>query len=264
MENKKKEQKGAPVFYIALCLCVALIGLFGYFSGRSTEEAPEYAAVSSPSAEPESEEVSSEFTAEDPLPTAEVYAELVTDAPLPTATAEPSPTPEPIPVAVYEEEAASEEVLEETPAPTAAAEEIATAVTVYAEDVVFSSPLSGEIAAGFSQEPEYNQTLREWRTHNGVDIAADIGTAVTAAADGTVESVSSDYLGTSVIIDHGGGWKARYANIATDLAAGGTVNGGDIVGTVAADAAEQYSQPHLHFELWLDGKSVDPQEEIQF
>ena len=259
MENKKKEQKGAPVFYIALCLCVALIGLFGYFSGRSTEEAPEYAA-SSPSVEPDSEEVSAEFIAEEPLPTSEVYAELVTTAPLPTDTTEPEPTAEPVPAAVYDEEPVSEE----TPAPTENVEEIPTAVEVYAEDVTFSAPISGEVATGFSEELEYNQTLREWRSHNGVDITAELGAAVTAAADGTVESVSSDYLGTSVVVDHGGGWKIRYANISTELAAGGAVAAGDIVGTVAADAAEACTEPHLHLELWLDGKAVNPLDEIAF
>ena len=69
------------------------------------------------------------------------------------------------------------------------------------------SPVSGAEIFGYSMEAlSYNQTTRDWRVHNGIDLAAEAGTQVVAAADGEVYAVCEDEaLGHTVIIHHDDG-----------------------------------------------------------
>ena len=70
------------------------------------------------------------------------------------------------------------------------------------------SPVSGDVISGYSMEAlSYNQTTRDWRVHNGVDLAAEAGAPVCAAADGEVYTVyEDDSLGYSVVIRHNDGY----------------------------------------------------------
>ena len=69
------------------------------------------------------------------------------------------------------------------------------------------SPVEGEIISVYAVDSlTYNATTRDWRTHNGVDIAAQEGADVCAAADGTVYTVyEDDTMGMTVVIRHGDG-----------------------------------------------------------
>ena len=64
------------------------------------------------------------------------------------------------------------------------------------------SPVAGESIFGYSMEAlSYNQTTRDWRVHNGVDLAAEPGTQVAAAADGAVATVyEDDAMGTTCLL----------------------------------------------------------------
>ncbi len=131
------------------------------------------------------------------------------------------------------------------------------------EPTVVVSPISGETVAAFSGEAlEYSETFADWRTHDGIDIAADIGTQVFAAASGTVLSVSDDDLmGVSVVVEHGGGYETTYANMqdCADVAVGDYVTTGQVIGTVGESAmAEANLAPHLHFAVTKDGHYIDP------
>lgn len=124
-------------------------------------------------------------------------------------------------------------------------------------------PVVGEIAVPYSMDALiYNLTMSDWRTHDGIDIAADAGTVVKAAAAGTVEDVYADDLfGTTVVIDHGSGLKSYYANLQTqpNVQVGDTVALGDTIGAVGKTAlCETNSGFHLHLAMSLDGASVDP------
>ena len=81
-----------------------------------------------------------------------------------------------------------------------------------------TSPVSGEEISAYSMEAlSYNETTRDWRVHNGVDIAADAGTEVCAAADGEVYTVyEDDSMGYTVVIRHDGGYLTRYASLSQD------------------------------------------------
>ena len=125
------------------------------------------------------------------------------------------------------------------------------------------SPLSGQTVAAYSMEAlSYNATTRDWRVHNGVDIAAEAGTEVCAAADGTVYTVYDDEtMGMTVVISHDGGYTTRYSSLAENVsvAAGDKVTAGQTVGTVANTALmETAVGDHLHFSVSCNGEIVDP------
>jgi len=127
------------------------------------------------------------------------------------------------------------------------------------------NPVSGTQVAPYAVDAlAYNQTTRDWRTHKGVDIAAEAGTAVAAASDGTVYSVYEDEtLGTTVVITHEGGYTTYYSSLAEEVAVkpGDTVSAGDIIGAVGCTALlESAIGDHLHFAVTCSGESVDPAE----
>jgi murein DD-endopeptidase MepM/ murein hydrolase activator NlpD len=133
------------------------------------------------------------------------------------------------------------------------------------EPVVFTAPLIGDVAKGHDLTlPVYSTTLNEYRTHGGIDIAAEAGSKVVAAADGTVAEITEDpLLGYSVSINHAGGLVTVYRNLAAELAdgmeVGATVTRGQEIGTIGDSALiEVCDEPHLHFEMTLAGTAVDP------
>jgi len=108
----------------------------------------------------------------------------------------------------------------------------------------------------------YSKTLEQWRTHSGIDIASDRGTAVKAAADGIVADVKNDpRFGVMVIIDHQNGLKTVYANLAEEniVNPNQLIKQGDVIGSIGDTASlESADPPHLHFEVLKDDKPVDP------
>ena len=127
------------------------------------------------------------------------------------------------------------------------------------------SPVSGNTALGYSMDALcYNPTTRDWRTHNGMDIAAAEGTEVVAAADGIVATVAQDdTMGTTVIINHAGGYTTTYASLAGDVcvSVGQSVQAGQKIGSVGNTALlETALGEHLHFAVTCSGKPVDPEE----
>ena len=94
--------------------------------------------------------------------------------------------------------------------------------------------------------------------HEGVDLAAPVGTAVRATADGRV--ILAERAGTygrCVLIDHGGGWQTRYAHLKRiKVDRGDKVARGDVVGTVGSSG--NASGPHVHYEVLRHGTPIDP------
>ncbi len=125
-------------------------------------------------------------------------------------------------------------------------------------------PLRGAVVSAFSVDAlRYDETMGDWRTHAGVDLAAEVGTQVMAASAGKVTSVEDNPLmGTTVVIEHDGGYVTTYANLQTVPAvkAGDTVTAGQIIGAVGSTALAEAALPsHLHFAVEKDGDAIDPQ-----
>lgn len=135
--------------------------------------------------------------------------------------------------------------------------------TTPAAVVSYIPPVTGEITANYSEGlPVYSQTMRDWRTHDGVDIAAPVGTQVKCAADGEVTAIYNDlFLGTTVEVKHADGCVTRYCNLLekVTVAVGQQLKRGDVIGGVGETSiTECVGASHLHFELLKDDEHLDP------
>lgn len=145
--------------------------------------------------------------------------------------------------------------------------------TISETDVLpeFSLPVAGEISIDYSDSVlVFSPTMKDWRTHLGVDVVAELGSEVLAVADGTVSNVWDDpFMGTCISIEHSGKAVSIYKNLSKDvgdgIVVGCAVKAGDVIGTVGETAMNEIAQePHLHYEMTVDGKSVDPKDHIKF
>ena len=217
-------------FYIVLFLCVATIGISGYYLIRSATADPA----------PDVEPVAGSPTVVLPDPSAPAPALPATPAP-----AAPGAPPR----------AQAESPKQETSAPMASPLDRAPAV--------YTWPVKGQIIHGYSLEVlAYDETMGDWRTHSGIDIAAEEGFRVMAISDGTVQTVyQDDLMGNTVVVDHGNGLTSTYCNLAGTLsvAPGDPVETGTVLGVVGSSAiAESARESHLHLEIAKEGVPVDP------
>jgi murein DD-endopeptidase MepM/ murein hydrolase activator NlpD len=107
---------------------------------------------------------------------------------------------------------------------------------------------------GWRQDP----LTGEASFHQGVDIAVAYGRDVKAAADGVVSfaGVQNGY-GNTVVIDHQDGRQTRYAHLSQELVrAGDPVTEGQVLGK--SGNSGRSTGPHLHFEMLVNGRPVDP------
>lgn len=120
----------------------------------------------------------------------------------------------------------------------------------------FSWPVTGTITSPFGWRSNPFGGAPEF--HQGLDIAAPTGTTVTAAAGGTV--IMAQWYGgygNYILIDHGGGYSTGYGHLsAIYVTTGQSVQRGQAIGAVGSTG--QSTGPHLHFEVRIAGKPVDP------
>ena len=126
-------------------------------------------------------------------------------------------------------------------------------------------PVSGTTLLEYSMDAlAYNPTTRDWRTHEGVDLAAVSGEPVKASCAGTVAAVYEDEaLGMTVVISHADGYATHYSNLAElpTVSVGDSVSAGDVIGAVGETALlESGEEPHLHFAVYSGSTPVDPTE----
>ena len=220
--GKVRAMFGGRGFYIALALCLVVVGVLGWYAVFGGEE-------------PVEETVN-------PAPVVEQQPE------------EPDPVVDQPPV-------------EEPPQEEPAVEPVIQPVEVEELLPQVISPLDGTTVTVFSMtELLYDETMGDWRTHNGLDIQAAEGDAVKTAAGGVVvEVVDDELMGTTVIIEHAGGYTTQYSSLLPDppVGKGREVFAGDIIGYVGATAAAESTMgPHLHFSVFQNGEIVDPAEYV--
>lgn len=101
----------------------------------------------------------------------------------------------------------------------------------------------------------YHPVTKEAVFHSGVDLLAPVGTPVVAIAPGIVVFAKEQgSYGKLVIINHADGLQTRYAQLeGIKVTLGKKVNKGDILGTVGTTGKPTSIQPHLHFEIRVNG-----------
>jgi len=133
------------------------------------------------------------------------------------------------------------------------------------ETLSFIIPCDGSVIKDFSgSTPVFSETLQDWRTHSGIDYSTKDHANVFAAADGVVDDVYTDELmGVSILIKHDDGVYTLYQGLMenTKVLQRMEVKQGDVIGKTGITAIEEETEGcHLHFELIIDGKQVDPNE----
>ncbi len=146
-----------------------------------------------------------------------------------------------------------------SPEPEIPAEE---AAETAAQDV-YLWPVDGAVTRAYAMTAlVYDETMADWRTHDGIDIAADYGAVVSAMASGTVTQVyHDDRYGTTVVTERADGLRCTYANLESipTVNVGDSVSAGDTIGSVGDSAGcESAQESHLHLSVSASGQSVSP------
>ena len=136
---------------------------------------------------------------------------------------------------------------------------------------IFINPCGGFVTVEHSTDiPVYSPTFSDYRTHNGIDIAADKNTPVKAVKGGVVTKMyTNDLYGSSLSLETPDGYTFVYSNLSPNYADGITegmaISVGTVIGSIGESAICEASQEsHLHLEVYRDGCAIDPQEVISF
>lgn len=128
--------------------------------------------------------------------------------------------------------------------------------TVNGKPLMFFHPTCGGVVTSSFGE-------RWGKFHKGIDIGKSLGDDVLSCLDGTVKSkfYEKDGYGNIIIIDHGNGLESRYAHLnGFNVNVGDKVEGGSKIATVGNTGRS--TGPHLHFEMRINDKPINPQNYI--
>lgn len=237
-------------FYIVLALCAAAIGVSGYvlfFTGGDEEFVDEPLQISGAVNDAVQTPEIRTNEPESPAQPQEIQRETM---PRPADNpSKPSEADKKKETAAAASAQAPVEQAEQTAAPKAE---------------TFISPVqNGQVLREFSgDELVKDETMGDWRVHNGVDIACDDGGKVCAIGDGTVTKIFFDeQTGYCLTIDHGNGLTSTLRGLMKNATVkeGDQVKMGAVVGGGGSTmAVESKMAPHIHLEVARDGKLIDP------
>lgn len=242
---KKKQSAGmtGKSFYVALSLCVAMVGAacwYAYSQTGTPQTDPNYGSLSQAD------------------PSSNVATTTTTSA---TTTTMTSTTRRTVPATT---DVAA--ILPPHTSTTVTTTTVTATTTASVEQPVM--PVTGTVIAEFSNgELVKSSTTGIWQTHNGVDFSAAAGDAVVAVADGTVTAIERDVLwGVCVTILHNDGVTSRYCGLNEGLSvtAGQIVERGEELGAVGdTNESEAAMEAHLHFEMRSNDAYIDPMAWLQ-
>ena len=117
-------------------------------------------------------------------------------------------------------------------------------------------PVNGSVSSFFGKRESPTNGMNEF--HSGLDISTTQGNPVRATADGIVSfSGWNGGSGNLVVLEHGHGFSTFYAHNKMDtVKVGQKVRRGDIISY--AGSTGNSTGPHVHYEIWKEGKPVNP------
>ncbi len=131
-------------------------------------------------------------------------------------------------------------------------------------------PAEGNVITAHSTDAlVFSPTMQDYRTHNGVDIAAEAGSSVVCYTDGKITAVYKDaFYGNVVEVLHDNNITTVYANLSdtatVGVAVGAQVKAGQVLGKIGDSAIiEASTQPHLHFEVKVGKNQVNPEDYLK-
>ncbi|MDO5785467.1 MAG: M23 family metallopeptidase [Eubacteriales bacterium] len=128
--------------------------------------------------------------------------------------------------------------------------------------LTFTIPIERDVTRAYSGDTlEYDETTRDWRTHDAADYGGEQGDAVCAIADGTVTLVGDDTIyGKYVVLSHAQGMNSLYAGLdEISVKEGDSVSGGKQIAVLGDPMPLEAEQGvHLHLAVTKDGEPVDP------
>ena len=142
-------------------------------------------------------------------------------------------------------------------------------IAVGTTTITYVAPMqNATLVKDFSnKELQYNDTLKQWEIHKAIDVASDTSNNVLAIASGTVTNVYNNYLEGGVIeITHSNGIKSVYKSLEdVSVKNGDYVDAGDVIASVSTSMARELNTGnHLHFEMFENNISVNPNNYIDF
>lgn len=243
-------------FYIVLGLCAVAIGISGYilfFTGEEPQQ-PTPTAKQTRTSQVSGEAKDVTVPKSDPAKTKQQETDLQqskTPKDTKPQEAENEPTP-PLQTTVSQ------------PQPEPQSDTVEVSQSVPTEIPVFTFPVRGaEVQRNYSgAQLVFDETMGDWRTHNGTDFSCDEGDEVMAVLDGAVERIYQDgMMGTCILLDHGAGLQSLYCGVtvADGLREDQSVSAGQTLGRACGSIlGESAQQCHVHLEMWESGQLIDP------
>lgn len=248
----KKDLSDRVGFYIALSICLVAVGLaiwsaYSTFGKTEDSDSDHYFASLKSSA---TQAVAQDMTGVTE-PATQVPTRPATEAPtvLPTKPADQAKG-----FTLYETAT--------TPAQEDDSEEELSAMQAVLK--VFDSLVypvkSGNVIKQYSETAVFSQTMKDYRAHTGCDFGAEKGENVYAMCDGKVKDISVSELYGMIIEIESPGFSVYYCGLDTkpQVEKGDNVSAGDTIGTVGEIPSESADASHIHVEIRVGKKLIDP------
>lgn len=138
-------------------------------------------------------------------------------------------------------------------------------------NISFVTPVEGSVIREYTNDTIYSKTLNTWRTREGMDFKAEIGSPIVSVLDGVVEKIDNDLTerGEYIVIKHDDGFKTMYTNLDEEVKVviGQKVRKGEVIATVGNSSGNYSNEDygaHLNFVMYLNNEEVNPSEYINF
>lgn len=135
-------------------------------------------------------------------------------------------------------------------------------------ELKFEKPVAGTVIKPYSpDEVMYSETMDDWRTHMGVDVACPIGSDILSAERGVVTSVKYDINYGNTVVIESDEYTLIYSSLSSDIYVeeGQNVIKGELIAKSSDSCiSEICDEPHIHLEMKKDGMHVDPLNYIHF